>query len=320
MPETEINPKDTIDRSAEQELFEKLVAFTTPARMLVISDKMGRGKSTLLKRLRYNCKYLISPSVPAGLVDLRELREDTPFAFVEKLIDSFNIPERFPQFLKFDNARQAKNISLFDAAGTAQHQTASGSGAVFSGSVNAGGHVAGRDININPPPPADFTNRQESIARRRCIEAFFEDLRVFCAKQPLVILLDHWEQCNYDLRDWITTTFLGDHCFNSDKNLRPDKLAIVVAGDTYDKAEKRSGIREDEFSQVVKGEEKEVAETVLSRRSLSEWESDHVREFLEQHGYKNISQQDIDLLRDFLKTGKTLRQILLMVGVLVNQA
>ena len=320
MPDTEIDPKDTIDRAAEQELFAKLVSFTTPARMLVISDKRDRGKSTLLNRLRYNCKYEISPLIPVGLVDLKELSDSSPFAFIEELIDSLNIPERFSKYFKLNKARVAKDFSPFDTENDKQPTSIGGSGAVISGDVVVNGNFAGRDYIVNPPPPADFTSGQENIARKRCIEAFVDDLRVFCAKERIVILIDHWEQGNYDLREWIRTTFVSEYCFNSDINLRPDKLAIVIAGDTYDIAEQKFGIREDEFSQVFKGDVKEFNEIILSRRSLSDWESGHVRDFLSQNGFKNFSEQDIDIFRDVLKTGRTLRQILQTAEILAKPA
>lgn len=289
-----IDPRNVIDRTAEQELFANLVSFTTPARMLVISDKEGRGKSTLLSRLRYNCKYS-SPAIPAGLVDLKELPDPSPFGFVERLIDSIALPQRFPKFFQLNMARIARDLALFYTNDATQNAAAPGSGAAF--------------LTILPPPPADFTGDQEAFARNACINAFFDDLRVFSAMQPVAILLDHWELCHWHLREWILWKFLKDYCFNSDKSLRPDNLAIVVAGDMYDNAEKRSGIRDDEFLQVFKSNGGTMDEYVLWVRSLSDWGSEHVKIFLEQHGYQNLSDQDIDMVRDILKSGVTLAQI-----------
>jgi len=316
MPDPELDPRDTIDRKAEQELFAGLVGFATQARMLVISDKLDRGKSTLLRRLEYNCKWEIK-SVTACLIDLepsstnekskigKRLPEASPFAFVEKIVAGLSVDERFPKFIPLNKARAEKNFAPFE---TAEAQ--------MTGQVIVKGELKGEATGIKIVQPAvvqftreEFTDVQEEIARKKCVEAFFDDLRVLCATQSVVLLLDHWERCNYDLREWIRNTFMGNHCFASDKNLRPARIAFVVAGNIFDKAKERFGIRDREFIDLFK-DEHEHNETVLSRASLSDWDSDHIREFLEQNGYtRNVSDEDIDYLRGCLRRGMTFRQI-----------
>jgi hypothetical protein len=333
MPELELDPRDTIDRKAEQELFADLVSFATSARILVISDKIDRGKSTLLRRLEYNCKRVIKPPLPACLVDLGKSDLLSPFAFIDEIVRDLKIDERFPKFIPLKNARGAKNFSPFDTSDVdmlgqvaVKSQIDTGGGSNIRGNVSVAGDFVGRDkvvhgdvvegdkiggdkIVVQQITRGEFTDVQEEIARKKCIEAFFDDLRVLCATQPIVMLLDHWEKCNYDLREWIRNTFMGEHCFHPDKNLRPAKLAVVVAGNIFDEAKERFGIRDKEFIDLFK-DEQEHNEAVLSRASLSDWESDHIREFLKQNGYfKNVSDEDIDYLRSCLKRGMTFGRI-----------
>jgi hypothetical protein len=319
MPEPELHPRDTIDRKIEQELFAGLVSFATRARMLVISDKRDRGKSTLLRRLRYNCERVIKPPVPACLVDLQDFSEATPFAFVIKIVAGLEIDDKFPKFTSLNNARVAKNFDPFDTSGAempgyaAKGQIGTGGGAYVAGNVSAN-KVIGRDSYegakvVQNISRGEFTEIQEEIARKWCIEAFFDDLRVLCATQPIVMLVDHWEKCNYDLREWIRNSFMAGHCIHPNMNLRPAKLAVVVAGNTFDEAKERFGIRDMEFIDLFK-DESEHNETVLSHASLSDWGNDHIREFLKQNGHdKNMSDEDIDFLRLKLKRGMTFSQI-----------
>jgi hypothetical protein len=88
------DPRDLIDREAEQELFQVLVSFTSPARMLTICDKGGRGKSSLLKSLQYNCRYKIKPAVPACLIELDHLEEPSLFVFVAKVVEGLSTVRR----------------------------------------------------------------------------------------------------------------------------------------------------------------------------------------------------------------------------------
>lgn len=280
----ELDPRDMIDRVAEQELFAELISLASPARMLVINDKLGRGKTTLLQRLQYNCKYEIKPAVPVCLVDLKDLKdspEASPLAFVDRIIAGLKIDDKFPKFIKLNNARLRKDPIFFDTQG------------------EQGGQSAGILIE---------EAAQEAIAQKKCVGAFFEDLCVLCASQPVAILLDHWEKCNHNLQEWIRDTFMKEHCFGPNRNLRPTRLAIVVAGNSHDQAKENFGVRLDELAELFNNQQ-EYNETVRSIRSLSEWDENHVREFLKQHGYDNVSNEDINMFRDCLKRGKTLRQI-----------
>jgi hypothetical protein len=306
----EFDPRDHIDRNAEQELFRDLVSFTSTARMLTICDKGARGKSSLLKRLQYNCKYEMKPSVPACMVALDQLEDISHFELIKKIHEELK-GVTFPKFDKLNNARMANDFAPFELRTFEPRNRISVEGPVereamvvaeYTHTVVEQGDVI--IVKRFPPLSAD----QQTFAQNKCIEAFFEDLRVICATQPIVLLFDAWERCNLQLREWITDELLRNHCFNPDENLRPANLAIVLASRPHGK-EQRHGLRDDEFIRLF-ADAQEYAAVVLSRTSLSDWDADHVRAFLDQHGIINVDDAEINFIRDSLKKGRSLFQIL----------
>ena len=299
------DPRNFIDRQAEQELFRDLVSFTSPARMLTICDKGARGKSSLLKRLQYNCKYEIRPPVHACLIALDQLANTSRFELINKIRDELK-GVAFPKFDQLNNARMAHDFTPFELRTFESRNRIS-----VEGPVEREARVVADVIHTTYTPftpEQQITAEQQTFAQNKCLEAFFEDLRVICATQPIVLLFDAWERCYLELREWITDELLRNHCFNRDKNLRPANLAIVLASRPHGK-EQRHGLREGEFIRLF-ADEQEYAAIVLSRTSLSDWDSEHVRDFLDQNEITNVDDDDINYIRDSLKKGKTLLQIL----------
>jgi len=299
------DPRNFIDRQAEQELFRDLVSFTSPARMLTICDKGARGKSSLLKRLQYNCKYEIRPPVHACLIALDQLANTSRFELINKIRDELK-GVAFPKFDQLNNARMAHDFTPFELRTFESRNRIS-----VEGPVEREARVVADVIHTTYTPftpEQQITAEQQTFAQNKCLEAFFEDLRVICATQPIVLLFDAWERCYLELREWITDELLRNHCFNRDKNLRPANLAIVLASRPHGK-EQRHGLREGEFIRLF-ADEQEYAAIVLSRTSLSDWDSEHVRDFLDQNEITNVDDDDINYIRYSLKKGKTLLQIL----------
>jgi len=306
------DPRNFIDRQAEQELFRDLVSFTSPARMLTICDKGARGKSSLLKRLQYNCKYEIRPPVHACLIALDQLANTSRFELINKIRDELK-GVAFPKFDQLNNARMAHDFTPFELRTFESRNRISVEGPVerearVANQLIENQHFENADTVINMTSRLPFNADQQTFAQNKCLEAFFEDLRVICATQPIVLLFDAWERCYLELREWITDELLRNHCFNRDKNLRPANLAIVLASRPHGK-EQRHGLREGEFIRLF-ADEQEYAAIVLSRTSLSDWDSEHVRDFLDQNEITNVDDDDINYIRDSLKKGKTLLQIL----------
>lgn len=310
-----LDPRDLIDRHAEQELFTKLV-HSDSARVLTICDRGGRGKSSLLRRLVYNCRYEFRPAVPACMVELDRI-DPSGFAVVSTIVNELDDVEpgmrsRFAKFAELDDARTLKDFSVFDV------DTRSRVGVEVSGQATAGrveGVAAGiyqHSGSITVNQRTDFTEEQEQRAQRRCVDAFFEDLRTVCATDAVAIVLDAWERCYVDLRNWISEVFLRAHCLNPNPNLRPAKLAVVVAGRPHAPVEAPHGLRPDEFERLFDRREDFVT-NILSVRSLSEWEREHVRAFMVLNGCATPDDDDVDFIQSRLRKGWSLEKILTMI-------
>jgi hypothetical protein len=319
----DLRPQDHIDRKAEQELFHDLVTYQSRARILTICDHGGRGKSSLLKRLRYNCQHEIKPSVPSCLLELDKLaeRDPSPFAFALAVATGFsvrgdNVPKRFAKFNSLNDARMAKDFTPFeDGSSTFRSRDprvmARAEATTMYGGENIGVKVEHADT-VQPAALPDFTEDQEQRARERCVEALFDDLRSICATRPMVLLLDGWERCNLSLRDWIFEEVLGNHVLHLDTNLRPDKLAVVIAGRPHVPGKTPYGLRNDELRPLFDSDE-DFSATVLSIKSLSEWESEHIREFMEVNGCPEPTEGQVNVIRELLSKGRSLEKIVSLI-------
>jgi hypothetical protein len=320
-------PEDHIDRVAEQELFRNLITYQSPARILTVCDQGGRGKSSLLKRLKYNCRREIRPPMPCCLLELDKLGERDPsaFNFAQSVVEGFavrgeDITKRFANFNRLNDARLAKDFSPFeDDSRTFRTRDprvmASAVATTVTGEATATTvHQGGTNIGVNMERAyiqmgaRDFTEEQDKRARDRCIDALFDDLRSICATRPMVLLLDSWEKCNLSLRDWIFEEMLGNHVLNLDTDLRPDKFAIIIAGRPHVPGQVQYGLRHDDFRAWFDSDE-DFAECVLSIKSLSEWDNEHIREFMVINGHREPTENDVNFIREKLIRGWSLEKI-----------
>jgi hypothetical protein len=320
---TELDPRNLIDRDAERELFGELIKFSTPARMLTICDTGGRGKSSLLKRLKYNCRYEAKPqAIPACLIELDKLNEPSGFELIRQIVnddgltvqvDGVAVRERFTRFNAHDRALRFNDPTFFtseSAMNVHLRSIAKVGGPVAEGAIVAGTLMKNPIIQLENR--SEFTGDQRQLARQMSVGAFFDDLREVCATQPLVIIFDAWERCNVDLRKWIRDEFLDNHWRSSDPVRRPDQLAIVVAGRPFDPRLTPHGLKPDEFLPLFSDvEEYEV--TVRSIGSLSEWTPDHIRDFLEMNGCTEFSDHTIAFIQERLQAGLSLEKIVTLV-------
>lgn len=301
----EFNPRNLIDRSAEQEMFGNLISFKTPARMLMICAPNGCGKSSLLKRLEYNCRYG-TPPLAVSLIALDQLSSNpTSFNLVEQIIQEMKIPrglsepKLFPKFLKLNKARIGKNYKPFGRIPLLVNIN----GKVEASSIADHSTGVGVKVGVINVPALEFTEEQERFARQRCVEAFFEDIGKSCASRPMILIFDSWERCNSTLQEWILTRFLANYCFHVDKKQRPNQLAIVIAGRTYSNNDPL-GIDKDQFCRLLfMNNEQEFLDTVLSRETLSIWEPEHLRDFFVLQGYTQYSEDDVIYFQRKLKGG-----------------
>jgi hypothetical protein len=286
-------PEKFIDREAEQELFEELLKFQDDSRLLTIRDEGGRGKSSLLKMLEYKCVWRHDPPTPVSLVPLDQLPDNTPFSLIKNIRDGLSkLP--FKKFDELDAARASRDFSKFRAPSGDVRGAVNAQGANISGPSTVGGVV----VQSHGPThigSGDWVNaEQEVIARRACIEAFFEDLKQICSERKIVVFLDSWERSNDDLQEWILSDLILPLCFEED---RPEQFVLVLTG------------RELPDFKVLLGAVR-YQRLVKSIESLGEWEENHVIAFLRVHGYEGLNDEDIEYLCSRIKRGLSLEKAL----------
>ena len=185
----EFNPKDHVDRTAEQDLFRELVTFESSARILVICDGGGQGKSSLLKRFTFNCSKQDKPYIPSYLVELDKIEAPSPFEFASALVSGFyvrgeeKVRLRFANFNRLDSARTAKDFTPFEDDGETRRTASANSGRAYATTIHGGGQNIGVQNNFGPVGTVNvmgvpqFTEDQERRARDVCAEALFDDVR-----------------------------------------------------------------------------------------------------------------------------------------------
>ncbi len=300
------DPTKFIDRVAEQEIFEGLLQFKDDARLLAIQDESGKGKSTLLRRLEYNCQWRLD--CPVVLIALDQLKEASAFGLVanirERLRGDLRFDLPFPNYDFLNLARANKKEEAFALAarstptvqGTVSAQGASitGSGFTVAGTVNT---TTINATTVNMAGSKEWGIEQETLALHQCILAFFEDFIAICKDRPVALLLDAWEGCNSALKPWILNTLLGVYCFNLER--RPQKLVVVLAGREKSGMDFKAYLGEDRCDKLVK-----------SISSLGAWELEHVKQFLAVNDLAGIDDSDADYICKKLKQGWSLQKAL----------
>ena len=264
-----IEPENIIDRDAQRELFEELVKFKDKARLLRIQDREGMGKSTLLRRLEYDCT--IRFHIPVSLIPLEQReRFNNELALVQQIRD--NLYE-----LEFPN---------FDAVGASTPGLPSG----MTGYLDARDAQVERStvggIAIGSLTVGGEGGRLRDLKKR--FDAFFQDLRQVCNDHAVTLLFDSWddERADPDLRRWILRHILQPHCF--DIETRPAKLTIVLAGRNTPDFKK---LWPERYSELVR------------ENPFTVWDIDHVERFLKVNGYEDISAEEVALVCAKMKNG-----------------
>jgi hypothetical protein len=334
------DPRDLIDRSTEQDLFTQILPEAgkdnaSSARVLTIRAKGGAGKSALLERLLYNCRYVVSPRAVGCLIDLDQVKDPSPFSFILAFYDGLreipgvNVKELFVNFRRFNEARKRWDYAIFGPQDEAWSAGAGIVGSAQAGVLGPGARSSG--INIEQISHIDtsymlqsqrqqFTDEQERWAREKCVAAFFDDLRIVCESQTIVILLDTWERCNLTLREWLLDVFLGIHCLGPDVSLRPARLSIVIAGQPYHYTDRPYGLRENELEHLFRSPD-EFKVMVKVPKSLSELERDHIRQFIMlNNGGEEPSDAVLNVLEEQMVKGCTLSGALFIVKALYPEA
>ena len=293
MPLQELTfPSDFINRNTEQDLFKRLMEFNGHARLFVVEDKRGTGKSTLLELLQYQCKFRFFS--PVGFVQLDVPAINNPFVFVETLRNSIGLSEPFPRF-------DAKIAALYGKipGAFAPVPVISVSGTVNAQSNISGGTQIGAEVNF--APSGEWTDALDVQARNQCIKAFFEDLKSLYDEKPLVVLLDSYDRCSKELKQWIIDEFVVPFSINTNK--RPQRLLIVLAGRELPNF---TALLADQYTALV-----------ISSSPLSPWEKEHVKDLLKVHQYTNLSDNDLEYVWQKIAVGSSLSQIFLLADAIM---
>jgi hypothetical protein len=297
-----IDASKIMDREAEAEIFNSMLRYESPRRVLVVSDRGGMGKSTLLRKLRYLCD--VTHSCPVALVDLREFK-DRPdvFKLVRALRNELNGGGIiFPRFDAFNRARAFQDPEPFrtwtrpvQGAVDARQAQVGGQTRVAGVIIEHAEHVA-EHVGTRP-----WNDQAENEAQALCCHAFLEDLLTYTQGRTVVLLFDTVE-ANEELRRWIILELIREPLVRGYKDQR---LIVVLAGqDVAELITERLGT-----------EGRECTESIAS---LSNWDLDHVTKFLKVNGFINLNQLDYEFIHDKLSVGYTLHQALLIAQGLLN--
>jgi len=188
-----LDPHTYVDNERPQRLLEDMIDGRDEARVLVVTDISGQGKTHLLLRLRVNCRER-STRTPVLLADLRDLA--TPFGAVERAAsDDLNM-DAVTQVLtgftaEYERRRSTVYVRIEGPPGGVSNQ-------VEVGTVQDGGVAAGQYF-ASAPQPSGLESR---LAQQECCLAFLRDLSGW-TDSPLVVLVDHFNKAQPSLQRWV---------------------------------------------------------------------------------------------------------------------
>jgi len=289
-----------------------MLAFKDERRLLVIGDRAGTGKSTLLRRLKFNCRW-VHP-VPVSLVLLEENPNTpdnrqavtSPIEFVNWFrsdLTEINFPrydflnEFRVNFLWPGIAKSLDNVQAQLEAARVEMKVESVQGGVVAGTYIANMNVAQRDKWARPD--------QERLASQKCVEAFLLDLRDATATRSVVLLIDTYNKNKRGLHEWILDEFIRPLLLLQTGVPRAEKLLVVLAGQEAELPP---------FQQML-GERYD--RLVASRRLLG-WEKEHVRQFLEVHDLE-VSDRQFEYLYSQVQDGGSIKEALEVAELFVAQ-
>jgi len=290
-----------IDRVAEEEIFARMLQFQTARRVMIVSDGRGRGKTDLLRKLRYVCSYL--QEVPVALVDLEVHRVGEEFDIAQTIRNQ--LAQGGVEFKGFDDLDQARSLgdkTHFMGRLQSVEGTVDLSGATVSGQAIIAGQMfkIEHTDNVSLPP---WTDESERYARALCVEALFHDLHAYSQEKALVLLFDAVDRADETMRRWVLLDVLRRRFLGEAANRR---IVLVLAG-----------VGLDAMLGGLKPEQRDCLEPVAT---LSEWDFEHVARFLDVHGYPNLSDSDIQLIHGVIASGKPLTTALMFAQVLKSEA
>jgi hypothetical protein len=293
-----------IDREAEAELFRELLQFADQRRLFLISDRKHRGKTTLLRKLKYQCDWS-NPRIACALVRLDDLQDSNPYALVEAVYEELQLAGvAFAAFQQYRDAIRRRDAAPFVSQGSANFGGAYITGGQAAG-VIANYKVAAETVVVNTATAA-WDPGLETYAREAAIREFFRELREACRTQTVVCLLDTVdEQANRTLVSWVLEKFVRAQLLDSPNP--PDRLLLALAGRSE--------------QSLFPPYRRNYPQRVHSLEGLGAWSNEHVRAFLELNRPAGATQWpptdvEIEFLRTRINSGDTLYRALSVIMVL----
>ena len=263
-PTAQISGKNAVDCEEEVKLFGEFLSRSFEARLCLVEDSEGRGKTVLLQKLEYVCRRSKGERIPVSRVNLEDLSEDANvFQLVHQIRKGLGDDVAFPTFdacLEDLFEWQVSVVGKVDAR---------------DADIADGGTVIGAVVNVGRNP------EREEYLKEKAIAAFIEDLKAIDGGGTVVILLDSVDdEKTADLRltEWILWTLIERIFLDSEK--RPSSVVLVIAGRSFPDFPQRSD---------------EIESLARTISDLGKWTEDDVREFLAHKGVE-MSDSDVSVL------------------------
>lgn len=287
------SPEEVIDRDQEVREFDGLLGDVQKPCLLTIHDTRGGvGKSKLMRLLQHRAWY--ERAVPAVYVEVQSGRDRFWLMeqIAEKLSNEIGVP--LPSYARLDEARRREDTGAFSKGRSAVSLPPASVNVEGPGGVGAHATVIGAQNPTYVLSPDTWSAGWDVLARRRCLDAFLDDLRDACTTGRVVILIDQYERTHSgDMHHWLLGT-LRNRVFPSADAFRG--FLLVLAGTKVPVPELR-GILGEDFSRHVSCID-----------GLSAWSDDHVTEWLHRIGVP-YDPEDVPFIREKLARNWTLQQV-----------
>ena len=256
------------------------------ARVLAIRDKGGMGKSSLLEWFAYHCRWS-GDVLACSLTSLSEHTDHTPYGLISTIRSGPFENLDFPRYDELDHARADSDFRPFrPRGGVGVANTGAVSGGMVAGVIE---RAFGGDVQSYTEAARTWTTSQEALARPLLVDAFFEDLAELTSDKPIAIMLDAFEKCHEPLRSWVRDRLLREHVFGDEA--RCHGLVVVLAGH--------------DLPEITELPDHVHSRFVRSIESLSNWEREHVCDFLRLYQF-DPDDEVVDFIQQALALGVTL--------------
>jgi hypothetical protein len=275
-----------VDRDPESGRFEELLAFSSPKRILTVSDTTGRGKTTLLQKIRWLCEF--RHGLPVALVPLEEY-DDHPdeFELVHDIVTQLKQSGvAFPAYETLYAARSFRDVLQFLNSYRSVQGTVQAGGAA----VKDGGQVAGVIFNLQSAdqlPLLQWTGAADEEAKRLCLDAFFGELAALGSSKTIVLLFDTVDAATDQLRRWIELHLVKRRVLA--KTGQDQRLVVVLAGMDIDA--RLRAIFIDDFDTAFE-----------PIQELGAWDLEDTARLLEVHGYDGLSETLVGSLHESIRS------------------